>query len=278
MARPRVWLITGATAGFGRAVAEVALSQGEIVSATGRNLEALQDLKNIYGADKLLISPCDVTSNQQIVNAFAATITQFSHLDVVLHCPGYAVIGEIESTPEEVARKLFEVNFWGTAAVCREAVRVFREQGSGGRLLTMSSVAGYMGLPALGYYSASKHAIEGMVESLAKEMIPQWNIKISILQPGSFKTDAFKNYIFLPALDVYSNPVASSYGMRKYMEDGSFLKGDVTKAASQIFEFTKLDNPPLRWQIGKDSVMAFRKQCEESLKESESLERWSDNV
>jgi len=169
--QPRIWLgahsfhclqphktqlimsVTGASSGFGRAVAEVALRNNEIVSVAVRNPETVSDLRK-YGPDRLLVSTCNVANAEQIANVFSATRNKFGHIDVVLHSAGYAILGEIEGTPEQTARDLFDVNFWGTANVGKEAVKTFREQGSGGRLLNLSSVSGQMGLAALGYYSA----------------------------------------------------------------------------------------------------------------------------
>lgn len=100
---------------------------------------------------------CDVTIPEEIVTVFQKTIERFGRCDVVFNNAGYVVLAEIESTPEDAARAMFDANFWGLTNVSREAMRVFREvnvKGQGGRLLNMSSSQGFYGLPALGYYSA----------------------------------------------------------------------------------------------------------------------------
>ncbi|KAK7441589.1 hypothetical protein VKT23_016581 [Stygiomarasmius scandens] len=277
--RPRVWLVTGASSGFGRAVTEYALYNNEIVSAAVRNPETLGDLGHKYGPDHLLVVPCNVASTEQITDAFTATKMKFGHIDIVLHCAGYAIVGEIEGTPEQTARDLFDVNFWATANVSKEAVKIFREQGHGGRLLNISSGAGLVGLIASGYYSASKHAVEGLTECLAKEVIPSWNIKISILEPGAFKTRAHsENCVILPAHDAYKTSEAPTFHVRNHFEEGSSTWGDVVKAAKKIFEFTKLENPPLRWQIGREAIEGIKAQMESILEESKVLENWSDDL
>lgn len=151
-------LVTGASSGFGRAVTDVVLKKGDIVVATHRgNPSTLADLASTIGSERLLVLHCDVTCSEDISNAFTQTINKFGRCDVVFNSAGYTILGEIESTPNDMARILFEVNFWGTANVSREAVRIFREvnpPNSGGRLLNMSSGAGFVGLPGIGYYSA----------------------------------------------------------------------------------------------------------------------------
>lgn len=127
--------------------------------ATLRTPAVLADLQKEYPEDRLLVLQLDVTKSREITAAFDAAVARFGHVDVVFNNAGYAVQGEVEGTPEDVARKLFDVNFWGAANVTREAVRVFREVNKprGGRLLQMSSIAGVGGPPLMGFYGASKH-------------------------------------------------------------------------------------------------------------------------
>ena len=151
--------VTGSSTGFGRATTEYVLEKGEIVVATLRTPAALADLQQKYTKERLLVLPLDVTKPSEITAAFEAATAQFGRIDVVLNNAGFAVQGEVEDTPDDVARKLFEVNFWGAANVTREAVRVFREvnQPRGGRLLQMSSITGVKSPPTMGFYGATKH-------------------------------------------------------------------------------------------------------------------------
>ena len=149
--------MTGASSGFGRAVVEHALSQGERVVATLRKPQALDDLASKYAATHLLVLPLDVISPTAITAAFSAAIAKFGRIYIVYNNAGFAEIAEVEGTPDADARSLFEVNFWGAANVSREAVRVFRDVNvpRGGRLLQVSSVVGVKAFPAVGYYSAA---------------------------------------------------------------------------------------------------------------------------
>ena len=142
-------------------MAEHLLDQGEIVVATARTPSDLDDLKAIYPETQLLVLRLDVHNSHEIKNVFAKAKEAFGRIDVVFNNAGWAILGDLEATPEEEARKMFETNFWSAANVSREAARFFREENKpcGGLLLTNSSQAGVATLPGFGYYSASKHGI-----------------------------------------------------------------------------------------------------------------------
>ena len=124
--------------------------------ATLRKPSVLTDLSAKYPASQLLVIKLDVTSPADIKAAFAKAIETFGRVDVVYNNAGYGSLGEIEGTPDNVARGVFEVNFWGSTNVALEAIRVFRDvnKPSGGRLLQASSMVGASGMPGIGYYSA----------------------------------------------------------------------------------------------------------------------------
>lgn len=152
--------VTGASSGFGRQLTELALANGDNVVATLRKPPVLDDLKSRYPPARLLVLKLDVTKPLEITQAFAHAQDTFGRIDIVFNNAGYGLLAEVEGTPDETARALFETNFWGSANVSREAVRFFREvnkPGVGGRLLTVSSFVGLSPLPCSGYYSAAKH-------------------------------------------------------------------------------------------------------------------------
>ena len=139
---------------------EYILGKGDIAVATLRKPEVLDDLKAKFPASQLLILKLDVTQPQDIADAFAKTKEVFGRIDVVFNNAGYAIVAEVEGTPEDVARAMFEVTFWGAERISREAIKFFRDinkPGVGGRLLNNSSIAGLYAHPGLGHYSAAKH-------------------------------------------------------------------------------------------------------------------------
>lgn len=151
-------LVTGSSSGFGKAMAELALNRGDNVVATLRRPEMLEGLQALHRPDRLLIVKVDVTKLEDITNAFMKAEEKFGRVDVVFNNAGYGLLSEVEGTSDEIARAIFETNFWGAANVMREAVRFFRNNNErGGRLINISSFAGVAALPCLGYYSASRH-------------------------------------------------------------------------------------------------------------------------
>ncbi|KAJ8453449.1 hypothetical protein ONZ45_g19713 [Pleurotus djamor] len=153
----RVWFVTGASQGFGKPAVEEALSRGDLVVAAVRNTSSLDDLAAKHSSDKLLIVKCDVTKLHDITSAFDLAYEKFGRVDVVFNHAGTTIFSEAETEQEELARNLFEVNFWGAVYVMKEAVKAFRERnapGSGGRLLNMSSAAGFAATPGAAYYTA----------------------------------------------------------------------------------------------------------------------------
>ena len=140
---------------------ELLLDKGEIILATARKTSDLDELKVNYSEAKLRIVKLDVNNPQEVKSVFAEAKRAFGRIDVVFNNAGWAIVGDLEATPEDEARKMFDTNFWGAANVSREAVRFFREENKpcGGLLLTNSSQAGVTPLPGFSYYTASKHGI-----------------------------------------------------------------------------------------------------------------------
>ncbi|KAJ7135954.1 hypothetical protein C8R44DRAFT_828716 [Mycena epipterygia] len=223
----------------------------------------------------------NVTKPDDILSAFACVVGKFGRVDVVFNNAGCGTVGEVEATPEDAARALFDVNFLGAAAVSREAIQVFRDfnsENAGGRLLNVSSGLSFSGGPILAFYSAS-NSLEEFTDSLRLEMNPAWNIKISIIAPGAFKTHAHtRGTVMLPAPDAYSGEGLSSKAIRQWVEDGSGIPGDPLLAAKAIFRFSMVESPPVRWAMGKDTVAGVRKRTKHVTEETDEFESWSENL
>ena len=176
---------------------EYVLKRGDIAVATLRKPDVLEELKTQYGADKLLVLRLDVTKQDEITEAFRMAKEAFGRVDVVFNNAGYGLMAEIEGTPEQTARAMFDANFWGATNVTREAVKLFRESNVpvGGRLIVTSSLTACRTTPLVGYYSASKLgmrslrlcvnqadrmniALEAVTEAISLELDPEWNIKV----------------------------------------------------------------------------------------------------
>jgi len=148
--------VTGAGTGLGKAVVEHALSKGDKVSATARKPALLDELVAKYPASQLIVVRLDVTSTTEVSAAFAKTVEAFGRVDVVYNNAASATFGALEATNNDSERKHFDVNFWGSVNVSKEAVRVFRDvnKPAGGHLLQASSVVGVNAMPIMSFYSA----------------------------------------------------------------------------------------------------------------------------
>ncbi|EIW52649.1 NAD-P-binding protein [Trametes versicolor FP-101664 SS1] len=291
MSASRVWFITGSSSGFGRETVIQALESGDKVVATLRKPAVLDDLAQKYPADRLRVIKLDVTKLADIDAAFIQAKEAFGRIDIVFNNAGYVVVGEAEAMPDDVARQQFEVNFWGAVHVSQRAVRFFREENKpqGGLLLQNSSASGFTGIPVIAFYVATKHALEGFTDSLAQELDPAWNIKVSLVEPGSFKTSAFNdtNMIMVPQHPAYANPALPVHQFR-----GAFLKGagqavdtatelplaDAARAVGKIIEFAKLPDPPRHFPLGKDAIAMTRGTMRALAEEIDKYESWSDGL
>jgi len=182
----RVWLITGASSGFGRALAEVALARGDLVVGAARRVERLNELA---GRHRGRFSPIalDVTDSERALQVVQEVVDRFGRLDVLVNNAGRTQVGALEETTDTELRDLFELHFFGPAALTRAALPHMRRQGSGW-VVQMASVGGQATAPGFGAYCATKFALEGLTETLSQEVD---FARFLIVEPGAFRTDLF---------------------------------------------------------------------------------------
>jgi len=255
---PKVWLITGALSGFGRIMTELVLANGDNCVATSINPTTLNDLVEKYGPSRLLNLHVDVTKPEEIAAAFAEGYKVFGGIDFVLNNAGLGLSGIVEVVPETTARKLMDVNFWGSTSVSKEAVRFFREVNGpkrGGKLLVMSSAAGFGASALMGYYAASKHAIEGITTSISREINPEWNIQITLVEPGWMAT------AILAGSPEFSVPVPEVYGGDAFVQRvRKTIKapGDPKAAMELLHSVAQREKLPFHLPIGSISIMSAK--------------------
>ncbi|GJF00515.1 NAD(P)-dependent dehydrogenase [Phanerochaete sordida] len=271
----RVWFITGASQGIGRSLLDAVLAAGDRAVATLRRPEVLAEYKDKYPASQLLIQRLDVTSVEEIDAAFAQVKEHFGRLDVVVNNAGYGLVAEIEGTPEDEARRCFETCFWGPFHICQRAVPFMRDvnpPGVGGRILNVSSCGGYASNQTLSIYNGAKFALEGMTESLRKEMDPSWNITAVIVQPGGFRTawggDSLKVFPSPPAYAAPDSPCAAFRAM-SFGGGPSRAIGDPRKAGAALMRIAGMPAPPLRVQLGSESMAIVKAKAKETLVNAE---------
>jgi len=249
--QPRVWLITGASSGFGRAIAEAALAAGDTVVAAARRPAALEDLVSAAPgrAEALAL---DVTDADSIDSAVGEVLDRHGRVDVLVNNAGRGAIGAAEETTDSELRELMDLHFFGPAALTRAVLPGMRERRSGA-VVQMSSMGGRFSFPAVGAYSATKFALEGWSEALAKE-VERFGVRVLIVEPGAFRTSfngAGSLLISQPiaAYDDQIGPVRT--GMP---EDDGKQPGDPSKAAAAILQVLDAEHAPLRLALGNDAV------------------------
>jgi NAD(P)-dependent dehydrogenase (short-subunit alcohol dehydrogenase family) len=249
MSDSRVWFITGATSGFGRAIAEAALGRGDSVVATARSTDRIADLGETERVEAVRL---DVTDAGQREAAVAAALERFGRIDVLVNNAGRTQVGAVEETSDEELRYLFELHFFGPAALTRLVLPAMRSQGSGA-IVQMSSVGGQVTAPGFGAYCATKFALEGLTETLRDEVRP-FGIHTLIVEPGAFRTGLFRPdaAYMSDEMPEYAETVGPT---REYVRTGHGEQaGDPAKAAAAIITALDADEPPLRLVLGADAI------------------------
>ncbi len=243
----RTWFITGASTGFGRQLAEEVLASGGRVLATARKLDAIADLEIEYpGTAKTLA--LDVTDQAQVDSAVTYAFAHFGHIDVLVNNAGYGLAGAIEEATEAEFLPVFETNVFGLLRVTRAFLPYLRKQRSG-HILNLSSIGGLIGTAGVGYYNASKFAVNGLSEALAAELAPL-GIHVTVIEPGPFRTD------FLGRSSIQADIVIPDYNetagkTRAYFQtqDGK-QKGDPRRAAHAMMAVVESPHPPKHLVLG----------------------------
>lgn len=251
----RVWLISGCSTGFGREIARVALARGERVAVTARDPASVAELCESH-PDSSVALALDVTDHEQVLAAVEATLTHFGAIDVLVNNAGYGYLAAIEEGEDEEIRRMFETNFFGAMDLTRAVLPHMRERG-GGLIINNSSQAGLMANPGTGFYSASKYALEGLMEALGKELAPL-GIRVSSVQPGAFRTDWSGRSMQRSAtvIEDYRAHVADRLDFIAQI-DGQ-QPGDPVRAAEVIVDLADMDEPPAQLLLGAGVLDSYR--------------------
>jgi NAD(P)-dependent dehydrogenase (short-subunit alcohol dehydrogenase family) len=264
-----VWFITGCSTGFGHELAKILLERGYRVVATARDQAKIADL--VAGHDKNgLALKLDVDKQDQIDAAVKAAEARFGRVDVLVNNAGYGYLAAVEEGDDADVRAMFDTNFFGLAAMTRAVLPVMRAQKSGA-IINVSSMGGFIGFPGSGYYAATKFAVEGLSESLSKEVAP-FGIKVIIVEPGPFRTDWAGRSLKTPKkpVDAYAE---TAIGRRRQIQSYSGNQpGDPVRASEAIITAVEQQHSPLRLPLGAVAYEAMRAEIEAVRKEHDSLE------
>ncbi|MEU9172527.1 oxidoreductase [Streptomyces sp. NPDC048420] len=248
----KVWLITGASSGFGRAIAEAALADGDVVVGAARRPEALDDLVAAH-PDQLEALRLDVTDTAAAEAAVRDVVTRHGRIDVLVNNAGRTHVGAFEEATDAELRELFDLHVFGPAALARAVLPSMRERRSGA-IVQMSSMGGQLSFAGFSAYSGTKFALEGMSEALADE-VREYGVKVLIVEPGSFRTALFETGRAGASAD--SGLYAKVSETRGFVSGGDGTQvGDPAKAAALIRAALDAEETPLRLPLGDDAVTA----------------------
>ncbi|OKP90276.1 short-chain dehydrogenase/reductase [Paenibacillus sp. P3E] len=269
----KVWIITGCSTGFGRHIAKHAINAGYKVAVTARNVEAIRDITEGHEENTLTL-PLDVTNKDQINSVVSETIEKFGHIDVLVNNAGIGYFASVEESIEEETRKMFEINFWGLMHMTNAVLPYMRNRRSG-HIINFSSIGGLASFPTLGYYHATKYALEGISESLAQE-VASLNIHVTLIEPGAFRTDWGGRSSVKTETQISDYSESSVGQMLNYLQQGGGQEpGDPAKAAEAVIMITQADNPPLRLLLGEGAYLGATTKFTNLLA---SIEEWKETT
>ncbi|MFC5863132.1 SDR family NAD(P)-dependent oxidoreductase [Acidicapsa dinghuensis] len=253
----KTWFITGASRGFGRIWAEAALKRGDKVTATARKLDDVADLKDRFG-DAVLPMALDVTNPEQVPQVIQQAHAHFGRLDVLVNNAGTSLFAATEEASDEQIRNLFDANYLGMVRVLRAALPLLRRQGSG-HILGVSSGLGITALPLIGFYCATKWAVEALHESVAQEVRP-FGIKVTLVEPGAYATEFGKSAQIADALEPYAE-----FRKQFLTRLANLERGDPEATAEALLKLVDTNDPPLRLGLGNSILPRAREAYRERL-------------
>jgi len=266
----KVWFITGCSTGFGRELAKEILKEGYRAVVTARKLEDIKDIVADF-PDTAIALKLDVTKPADIEAAVNAALEKFGQIDVLVNNAGIGYFGAIEESEEEEVRRMFEINFFGLAAMTKAVLPYMRKRRSG-HIVNIASIGGLVSFPTVGFYNATKYAVDGYSEALSKETAPL-GIKVTVIAPSGFRTDwAGRSAQNSPIVieDYASTAGANKNNIRGYSGN---QPGDPERAAKAIVAAVEAENPPLRLLLGAAALKGARNKLDQLKKDFDTWEK-----
>ena len=243
-----VWFITGCSTGFGHELAKQLLGRGNMVVVTARHTEALAAFA---GKENALVQKLDVTDPVEITAAVRAAEARFGRIDVLVNNAGIGYFAAVEEGEDTEIRRMFDINLFGLAAVTRAVLPGMRKRRQG-FIVNFSSIGGLRSFPAIGWYNATKFALEGLSEALWQEVEPL-GIRVMLVEPSGFRTDwagrsADESTVQIP--DYAATAGAGRAGVRAASGKQA---GDPVRAVEAIIKVVEGPNPPHHLLLGNDA-------------------------
>ena len=243
-----VWFVTGCSTGFGREFARQLIASGTPVVVTARDPDELADFAS---AGNALILKLDVTDAAEIAAVVQQAVTRFGRIDVLVNNAGIGYFAAVEEGEDAQIRRMFDINLFGLAAMTRAVLPGMRARRTGS-IVNISSIGGLKSFPAIGYYNATKFAVEGLSEALWQEVEPL-GIKVMLVEPSGFRTDwagrsASESKVRIA--DYAATAGASRQGVRAMSGNQA---GDPVRGVEAVIKAVRGPNPPHRLLLGNDA-------------------------
>lgn len=236
-------IVTGASSGIGLAIAGLLHQSGYRVIGTSRNPE-----KHKEKIDYEMLT-LDVTSDKSVEEFMQTALAKTGTIDAIINNAGMIVCGSAEETPLELAKQQMETNFWGVVRLTRAVLPVYRKQ-KHGKIITIGSLAGLIGVPFETYYSASKHALEGFFKSLRLEL-KSFHIDVSIVEPGFFRSNLYNTATFAP--ETIGNYDRVRTAALKVVEESSSTAPPPDVVAKTVLKIVRSKKPAFSYRAGSDA-------------------------
>lgn len=265
-----VWFITGCSTGFGRELAQLVLRRGWRAVVTARDVGRVQDLTQGH-EDRTLALSLDVNNPGQIAASVKEAEDRFGTIDVLVNNAGYGYQSSIEEGDDAEIRAQFETNVFGLAAMTRAVLPGMRKRRHG-HIVNISSQAGFIGFEGSGYYAATKHAVEGLSDSLSREVAPL-GIRVTCVEPGPFRTDWAGRSLQQrrPMIADYQGTVGVR--LEATATYSGKQPGDPVRAVEAIIKAVEADTPPKHLVLGSIALEGIRNKLKETLTE---IDTWAE--
>lgn len=266
----KVWFITGCSTGFGRELAKEVLKDGYRAVVTARKPEDIKDIVADF-PDTAIALKLDVTKPADVEAAVNQALEKFGQIDVLVNNAGIGYFAAIEESEDEEVRRMFEINFFGLAAMTKAVLPHMRKRRSG-HVVNIASIGGLVSFPTVGFYNATKYAVDGYSEALSKETAPL-GIKVTVIAPSGFRTDwAGRSAQNSPIVieDYATTAGANKNNIRGYSGN---QPGDPGRAAKAIVAAVEAENPPLRLLLGAAALKGARNKLDQLKKDFDTWEK-----
>ena len=267
ISRKPVWLITGCSTGFGRELAKHVIERGYRTVVTARNPDEVKDLA---AKGEVLALKLDVTDQGQIDAAIKAAEEKFGRIDVLVNNAGIGYFAAVEESEEDQIRRMFEINVFGLSRMIHAVLPGMRKRREG-FIVNLSSIGGLRSFPSVGYYNATKFAVEGLSEALWQEVEPL-GIKVMLVEPSGFRTDWAGRSANESKRQIDDYAATAGAWRDQVRAISGKQPGDPVLAAHAIVETMLSPNPPHRLLLGNDAYQAATAKLEELRKEFSAWE------